>query len=216
MIKIMFTILLFSSFVLQAKVYKCEDELGKVSFTDIPCEQGDESGNPQQNNSTSQSPIINKTPKEVNSIKEALNYVGWNQIVLLNLDLIEQQYITPKKSFNFEHSFLAPSRYQYSTVPIHSVTARFINGLGEIIYQGKIYTKDFSSITDNNGFFNATFSDINKRMMEMGLEDQTENTLRYGRGNWRWTHRNFACHARSDFNPKSSIIGLKITCKTNK
>jgi len=207
--------LLLSSFVTQAKVYMCEDEQGNVSYTDIPCKKS-ASTVAQKNESASQSPIVNEIPKEINTVKDALNYIGLNQLVLLNLDLIEQQYIIPQGSFNYEYSFLAPSKYQYSNVPIHNVSARFINGMGEIVYQGKMYARNFSSTPDNNGFFNATFSDINKRMMEMGLEDQTENTLRYGKGNWRWNHRNFACHAQSDFRPRSSVIGLKITCKTQK
>lgn len=189
-----------------SKVYQCTNENGNTVFTDQPC-----AGEAALESGVMDRSILTKTPRSVSSVKEAIKYIGLNQLVTVNFDAIEQAYIVPGKSYQTTQLFIRKTKYGGS-VPSHQIHINFINGIGKIEYQAKVHTHQLSKT--NNSFFNIRFSDVNNRMVSMGLEDKSKRGLTRGGAQWKWQYRSFTCRSNVDLAPSRTIFSFKVTCET--
>jgi len=204
-------LIIFSSFAF-ATVYQCKDDNGNVLFSDKPCE--DETSQTEINATSTKfsRSILTKTPSSVASVKEAIKYIGRNQLVTINLDALEQNYVLPGKSYQITQSFIRVDKYS-RTMPMHNMRVHLINGNGVIEYKAKILSHELSK-SRSTTFFNARFSDVNNRMVAMGLDDKSRKGVSSGYARWRWQYRGFSCYSKADFGHANSVLSVTATCET--
>ncbi|GGI79836.1 hypothetical protein GCM10007978_17060 [Shewanella hanedai] len=204
----------FQSFCALADIYQCTDSSGKAIFTDMPCERKEHQTvtAPQTKPDINPTVLLTNTPNRVRTAKDALEFIGRNQIVTMNLDRLEQNYILTNKPANFFQAFDGdPSLDNSYSNNKHTISAKFANGVGEIIYKSSTLKSNWLD-AHRSFFFNISFDDINSRLMELGLKDKSLQGLQYGYARWRWKHRVFTCDAKADFEADSYYVSFEVRC----